>query len=79
MVGKLVTGAGTLAAVIGVFISIGSIGTNLGWYTKDWKGVGVDPKVLHNEIAAFPNQHCDDKVRPLCEKMCNGVLWFLGL
>ena len=69
----------SLAAVIGIFLSIGSLGGYLHWSNPSWKELGVNPTELRSAIQAFPEAHCGNTLQPLCRKFSDGVLWFLGL
>ena len=68
-----------LAAIIGIFLSIGSLGAFMNWSDPHWAEFGIRPAELRASIKSFPQNHCGPSVRPACEHLSSGALWFLGL
>lgn len=79
MVGATFRLTKTLASLAFVFVVIGSLGTYLNLSNPAWKNVGVEASVLKSTVKTFPTKHCDKEVRAICDKLSEGVMWFLGL
>lgn len=76
---SLLIKGGAIAGLIAVFASIGTLGPVFNWQNPNWQKLGVDPQTMHQNIANFPSQHCPSNLRPVCKKLSDGVINFLGL
>jgi hypothetical protein len=76
---RTITTFTSLILATAILSTAGTIGPALNLCNPQWNEFGVSAGQLHHAINEFPISECGEDVRPVCRKLSDVTLWFLGI